>query len=82
MELSERGNIIDQDLSVTYAIDIFLDQFFLEVESADNFDDSEILQDLDLLFLTHITDGKYKLKDKYVIRLIPLMVNRTPQSQL
>jgi hypothetical protein len=80
--LFERGNSLDEDPSVKMAIGIFMDEFFLTVMAADLQSRDELSQDLDILFLSHVTKGKYKLLEAHAITLIKLLHNRAPLDEL
>ncbi|WP_316848939.1 hypothetical protein [Pedobacter agri] len=80
--LFERGNSLDKDPSVALAIDIFMDEFFRTVLDADLQNRDELSQDLDILYLSHITEDKYKLKEGHAITLIGLLRDRAPLDQL
>jgi len=79
--LHENGNILNTDPSVDFAINIFMNAFFVHIQSADEEALKELHQDLDLLYVLH-TEGNYRLKDEQAIPLIHLLIPRQPRSYL
>lgn len=79
--LHENGNNLNNETNIDHAINIFMDEFFKYVQTADQESLRELNQDLDILFMCH-TQKKYFLKPEPLLQLIHLLYPRVDISYL
>lgn len=73
--LHENGNKLNTDTSIDFAINVFMDEFFKYVKTADQEALRELNQDLDILLMCH-TQKKYLLRTEQLLQLIHLLYPR------
>lgn len=79
--LHENGNKLNDDTTVDFAINLFMDEFFKYVKTADKETLKELNQDLDILLMCH-TQEKYFLKTEQLLQLVYLLYPRVAVEYL
>lgn len=79
--LHENGNKLNEDTTVDFAINIFMDEFFKCCREADKETLKELNHDLDILLMCH-TQEKYFLKTEQLLQLVHLLYPRVAVEYL